>query len=190
MLPMFQRGYCDIRHALMVHNDCVSKLRQWGKDVTDLYLYSFDQLTDLFGDVREMIDYLKGLIWSEQDDQSVLAPLAGSQSFHTMLRYINESFCEDVSIQGLSKMFNVNANYISQLFRKNLDTTFTEYLSGLRLKRATELLKSTSIPINEIADLVGYKDHFYFSKLFKKTIGVSPKAFRNDRTQTESGNGS
>ena len=81
----------------------------------------------------------------------------------------------------LSKRFNLNPNYISQLFRKELDKTYTEYLTGLRMNRASVLLRTTSIPINEIAEQVGYKDYFYFSKMFKKTMGVPSRGYRYDQ---------
>lgn len=181
MLLMFQTGQRDIRHALLLFNDCISHLSRWGKEASDLFLYSFDQLADLFEDVREMIAYLKKLFSEEKTDLPVPFNPGRNQTFNAMLGHINEHYWEDISIQGMSKMFSVNANYISQIFRKELNKTFTEYLNSLRIERAASLLRSTSVPINEIADQVGYKDYFYFSKLFKKSRGVSPKSFRNDR---------
>ena len=150
----------------------------------DLYLYSFEQLADQFEDVRDMIDYLKGLFREEQTDQQHVSMQSGRiHTFSAILEYINEHFGEDITIQGLSKQFNLNSNYISQLFRKELDKTFTEHLTGLRMNRASELLRTTSIPINDIADQVGYQDYFYFSKMFKKIMGIPPRSYRYDQSQ-------
>ncbi|MBJ6361145.1 response regulator [Paenibacillus sp. GCM10012307] len=180
MLPSFANGQYDIRHAMLLYNDCISHLCRWGWDTADLYLYSFDQLADLFEDVREMVAYLKRLFVEEQAEHRFNAQPGRNQTLTAVLNYLDGHFGEDITIQGISKMFSLNANYISQLFRKELDKTFTEYLNGLRMERATALLRTTSIPINEIAEQVGYKDYFYFSKLFKKTRGVPPKSYRNE----------
>lgn len=181
LLSMFQSSLLNIRHALLLYNDCISKLNRNGKESDDLYLYSLDQLADQFEDVRDMIAYLKGLFREEQTEQQQVHIQPGRSTFSVMLAYINEHFSEDITILGISKRFNLNPNYISQLFRKELDKTFTEYLTGLRMSRASELLKTTSIPINEIADQVGYKDYFYFSKMFKKIIGTPPRTYRYDQ---------
>lgn len=179
-LPLFRNGQYDIRHAILLYNECMMQLSRLGRDTTDLYLYSFDQLTDLYDDVDEMIAYLKGLFRDEQSGRNFQIQHGRNQTLTGILSYLNENFSEDVTIHAISKRFNVNANYISQLFRKELDRTFTEYMNVLRMERATVLLKTTAIPIHEIADQVGYKDYFYFSKLFKKMMGVPPKTYRND----------
>ncbi|MDQ0064085.1 response regulator transcription factor [Paenibacillus harenae] len=186
---MFRSGHLNIRHALLLYNDCILQLSRKGMGSNELYLYSFEQLAEQFEDVRDMIDDLKRLFEEEKDQNHhhpvFMHPGRGS-TFSVMLEYINEHFGEDITILGLSKQFNLNPNYISQLFRKELDKTFTEYLTGLRMNRASELLRTTSIPINEIADQVGYKDYFYFSKMFKKILGVPPRGYRYDQNQNNS----
>ena len=184
LLDMFRSGLLNIRHALLLYNECISQLSRKGRESDELYLYSFEQLAEQFEDVRDMIDDLKRLFREEKDQthhQQVTTQPGRSSTFSAMLEYINDHFGEDITILGLSKRFNLNPNYISQLFRKELDKTFTEYLTGLRMNRASVLLRTTSIPINEIADQVGYKDYFYFSKMFKKIIGVPPRGYRYDQ---------
>lgn len=189
LLAMFRSGLLNIRHALLIYNDCISQLNRKGRESDELYLYSFEQLAEQFEDVQDMIDDLKRLFQEEKDQihhQQVSIQPGRSSTFSVMLEYINEHFGEDITILGLSKRFNINSNYISQLFRKELDKTFTEYLTGLRMNRASALLRTTSIPINEIAEQVGYKDYFYFSKMFKKIIGVPPRGYRYDQNQNNS----
>lgn len=189
LLAMFRSGLLNIRHALLLYNECILQLNRKGRESDELYLYSFEQLTEQFEDIQDMIDDLKRLFQEEKDQihhQQVSIQPGRSSTFSIMLEYINEHFGEDITILGLSKRFNINSNYISQLFRKELDKTFTEYLTGLRMNRASALLRTTSIPINEIADQVGYKDYFYFSKMFKKIMGVPPRGYRFDQNQNNS----
>jgi two-component system response regulator YesN len=181
ILLQFRTGCYDIRHAMQLHNDCVTQLSRRGRDASDLYLYSFDQTTELFEDVGDMIGYLQQAFREEQAERNVKLQFGRNQTLASILAYINERYSEDVSIQAISKRFNVSANYVSQLFRKELDKTFTEYLNGLRMERAADLLRTSSLPISEIAERVGYKDYFYFSKLFKKMLGAPPKSYRTEQ---------
>lgn len=75
-------------------------------------------------------------------------------------------------------------NHFCTVFSQETGETFTEYLTTLRLQRARELLRATSLRTGEIAAQVGYNDPHYFSYLFKKKYGVTPRDSRR-----EGGNG-
>ena len=88
---------------------------------------------------------------------------------------------EEISLNKAAHVANVSANHFSALFSQNMGQTFTEYLTGLRMSKAKELLRCTSMRSNEIAGEVGYKDAHYFSYLFKKTQGMTPSEYRKTR---------
>ncbi|MGO4376562.1 helix-turn-helix domain-containing protein, partial [Paenibacillus sp. MCAF20] len=66
----------------------------------------------------------------------------------------------------------------SQLFKKETNTTFTQYVTALRMEYACRLLSETDLPINEVAEQSGYSDYFYFSRIFKRTKGTTPSSYR------------
>ena len=88
---------------------------------------------------------------------------------------------EEISLNKAAHVANVSANHFSALFSQNMGQTFTEYLTGLRMSKAKELLRCTAMRSNEIAGEVGYKDAHYFSYLFKKTQGMTPSEYRKTR---------
>lgn len=98
--------------------------------------------------------------------------------FEEILHYIREHKEEKLSLQSISEFFFVNRNYICALFQKNLGTTFTQYLTSLRMDSAKNLLLHTDIPLSLIAEKSGFKDEFYFNKVFKKSEGISPGLYR------------
>ncbi len=102
----------------------------------------------------------------------------GSDSFDRVLGIIESSFVEIDSLDALGRLCSLEPNYICRLFRKYSQETPNQCLSRLKLNRAAELLLTYSKPINEIAREVGYADPFYFSRVFKKRFGCSPKDFR------------
>lgn len=117
----------------------------------------------------------KDRVRSQQD-----IPIHGgkNRTFNLIFQYINDNFSSNVSIQSIAKEFNVNANYVSQLFKKEVGTTFTEYVSKLRIEYACKLIASTDMSINEIAEKAGYDDYFYFSRIFKRLMGKSASNYR------------
>ncbi len=85
---------------------------------------------------------------------------------------------EDISLQQVAKEVNVSAGYFSTIFRQEEGVTFIECLTQYRMDKAKELLRCTSMKISEIGYTVGYGDAHYFSYLFKKICGCTPKEYR------------
>lgn len=102
----------------------------------------------------------------------------GHRTFKKSIKYINANYTEKIKIPHLAKLEGIsNSRYIT-LFSKEMGKTPSEYIIELRLGRARELLLSTDMAINLIGASVGYKDQYFFSKLFKKYIGMSPNTYR------------
>ena len=93
--------------------------------------------------------------------------------------YIQENYASNISLNEISEKFYVNPYYFSQLFKKKTGTTYQKYLTELRMKRAEVLLRETSLKVYEICEQVGYTDTNYFSKLFERSTGKKPSAFRS-----------
>ncbi len=102
-----------------------------------------------------------------------------SDTFQGALTYINEHYSEyDFSLENVSKHANMGRCYLSAMFTQNTGKTFIEYLTELRMKKALELMKNSSKMVYEIAEEVGYQNSTYFSTVFKKYYGKSPKEYR------------
>ena len=95
-----------------------------------------------------------------------------------LLNHINLNLSSDLSLKSLSQMFSVNASYLSSLFRREMDMTLTDYVNGRRIDTALKLLNTTDIQIQDIAYYVGIEDVNYFTRIFKKKIGVSPTEYK------------
>lgn len=86
---------------------------------------------------------------------------------------------EDISLGSVACEMKVSANYLSSAFSQSMERTFTEYITEKRMDRAKKLLLETELTSAEIATEVGYKDAHYFSFVFKKTAGISPREYRS-----------
>ncbi|WP_077613152.1 response regulator transcription factor [Clostridium sp. Marseille-P2415] len=86
---------------------------------------------------------------------------------------------EDISLNVVASSVNISPNHFSTIFSQEMGITFVEYLTKVRMEAAKELLLKTDLRTSEIGYQVGYKDPHYFSYIFKKTHGITPKAFRS-----------
>lgn len=98
------------------------------------------------------------------------------------IRYIDEHYrSEDISLNRVAKEVDLSPNYLSAVFSQEMGTTFVEYLTAKRMEKARELLRASDLRSGEIAAAVGYKDSHYFSFLFKKTQGCTPRDYRSGK---------
>lgn len=93
--------------------------------------------------------------------------------------YINENYFEELTLSGLADKYAVESSYFSRLFKQETGENLMLYIAGKRMEKAKELMRREDINIAEVAFMVGYDDYTYFSKVFKKHTGVSPREYRN-----------
>ncbi len=98
------------------------------------------------------------------------------------LKYIEENFSDEaLSLNSVAGAIGVSGNYFSSIFSQEMQMTFIEYVTKKRMEKAKKLLTQTQLHSSEIAGEVGYKDPHYFSFVFKKTVGCTPREYRNGK---------
>ena len=109
-----------------------------------------------------------------------------SDIMSSAIRYIEKHYTEEtLSLNAVAQAINISANYLSALFSQKMGISFVEYLTQKRMNRAKQLLQRTNMRSSEIAYEVGYRDPRYFSFVFRKTQGCTPRAFRAGETEEE-----
>lgn len=103
---------------------------------------------------------------------------SGYRTFKKSIKYIHANYTEKIQIPNLAKMEGLsNSRYIT-LFSKEMGKTPSEYILSLRLGRACDLLSTSNMEISLVGASSGYKDQYFFSKIFKKHMGMSPQEYR------------
>lgn len=95
-----------------------------------------------------------------------------------ILKEIQESYMEDITLNSLADKYNISASRLSTRMKESLGMSFSKYLTSMRIQRAKELLADDRLSLEQIAEMVGYQDYFYFIRVFKKVTGVSPSVYR------------
>ncbi|BBI33907.1 response regulator transcription factor [Cohnella abietis] len=180
---LIAEGWFTIRHAVSLYNMVLYHVYY----LEDEQLLSYQQLTNRFSHVNEMIANIQSLLLSHYNlsvvQSSKTIPLS---TFEKIAAYIDEHFKEDLSLQVISERLNLNPSYVSQLFRRESSETFLQYLTKKRIAYACRLLNETSLSIQEISENSGYLDYFHFAKTFKKNMGLTASQYREANSKEDS----
>ncbi len=94
-------------------------------------------------------------------------------------KYILEHVAEKLTLNKVAEVFNISPNYLSVLFSKYNDIGFTDYINQCKIDAAKKMLADGDYKIYEISDIFGFESAFYFSRVFKKVTGMSPRDYIN-----------
>jgi len=107
---------------------------------------------------------------------------AHSNPIRKVITYISTDLTADLSLKSLAAQINVNASYLSSLFKKEMGIPLTEYVNRSRIQHAQILLLTSDLPLKAIALRCGITDMQYFSRMFKRITGVTPKVYQDTAT--------
>lgn len=143
-------------------------------DESELYKSHF-KLIRTTSSLNELIGILKDAAGITVDS---LVHDVKSPVIHQVLNYIKESYNSDISLKTLGALYNIHPVYLGQLFHKEVNESFTDYINWYRIERAKELLRTSRMKVQDIARAVGYWETGYFNKQFKKYVGISPTDYK------------
>lgn len=124
-------------------------------------------------------NYMKEIIQRVLEHRDMASGQRYSDIMETAKKYIAEQYmAESISLNTVSAKVNMSPSYFSAVFSRAVGKTFVEYLTETRMNKAKELLMCSPMKTSEIGFEVGYKDPHYFSYIFKKTQGCSPKEYK------------
>ena len=131
-------------------------------------------------------EYITDLLTAALQLRDLKSQQENSDIVNSAIRYIEKHYTdENISLNSVAQAINISANYLSALFGQKMEVSFVEYLTQKRMNRAKQLLQRTNMRSSEIAYEVGYRDPRYFSFVFRKTQGCTPRAFRAGETEGE-----
>lgn len=124
---------------------------------------------------------------SREMDPALVVPNATQKEMyvHRILRFINDHYQENLSLDQIAGSLHLNKYYMCHCFKEVTGYTINVYLSKRRLDEAKKMLRTTDLPIGQISDQIGFNSPIHFSRLFKQHLGVSPQAYRNMNTNPD-----
>lgn len=172
----------SIRYTITAYLDALGIAQDSYNDRIDEYLSGLSLNSETIG---EYFVFLLGIAVELRDQKS---DVQSGRILRKAQEYIDVNFSnESLSLNEVAKEVGVSASYLSAIFSQNMQKTFIEYVTGKRMDRARYLLNTTDRSSGDIAAEVGYKDPHYFSFVFKKTQGLSPREYRTGKRAKKNG---
>lgn len=177
----------DIRMGGIDGLTFISKVRQISNDIPVIILSGHSEFEYARTAMRYKItDYLlKPINRVELSDtiskifkQENREVIDTSKQFNNILQYIDDHLSKEITLKNIAAHVYLNPQYVGQLFKSELNKTYTEYITEERLKRAKQLLKNTSLKVYEVAHLSGYRSPKHFMTIFKQEVGITPVQYR------------
>lgn len=135
------------------------------------------------GKIKELSELhpeiLEGAEPEESDEIDIYSGAANSFIVNKAMEYIKEHYNEKIRLVDVADEIYVSQWHLSKLLNKHTNSNFSEILNGIRIEKAKQLLKDPSLRIYDIAEMVGFSDLTHFSRVFKKTEGISANEYRN-----------
>ena len=133
-------------------------------------------------------DQMKSLLMQMMDEYfEVPHSDSGSEGMRHIVRrvksYIDAHYDEEISLGTLAQRFSVDDSYLSRMFKQQVGSNLMLYLASARIEQAKRLLAQKDLNITDVAQLVGYDDYAYFSRVFKRMEGRSPRTYREEEVR-------
>ncbi len=97
-----------------------------------------------------------------------------SELSQTIIRYLEEHFREDITLDGLAELLGYNKSYLCVAFKKDTHTTIIDFLNMIRIRRAAELIVYSDHSLTQVADICGFTSVSHFNRVFVKYVGITP----------------
>ncbi len=178
MQSLFFRQYV----TMDVYVTAAAVLESIGYDSNELVSRcgDFKHMVRTFQTVEQTKRYISNVMGTTIELREGVSKYTNTSLLKAARSYIEHNFDnEEISLNSVAASVNLSPNYFSTIFSQEMGQTFIEYLTQVRMKKAKELLRSSSMKTSEIAYAVGYKDAHYFSYLFKKTQKCTPREFKS-----------
>ncbi|MCR5836475.1 MAG: response regulator [Lachnospiraceae bacterium] len=133
-------------------------------------------------DILECVEKWANKLFGDVDkDVNVDEEASTNHFIRETCDYISEHYMEDISLSYMADYLGISSGYLSTLFAQNVKCGFVDYLNQVRIGRACSYLEQNYLKTYEVAYKVGFRDEKYFSKVFKKMMGMSPREYRVSR---------
>jgi two-component system response regulator YesN len=155
-------------------------LHDHGLQIEDIHsgFNMYKELEHLYS-IQDFTAWLRSLMLPVCEVMSRRGSQKHRKTIDFIIRYVQEHYSDDITLDVLAEKVYLTRNYLSQIFKQETGENYNTYLTRVRMEKAKELMLSGNYKIFEISQMVGYKNNAYFSQLFKKHTGLNPSEFNH-----------
>jgi len=156
-----------------------------GADVELIFGLNYKYLNEInnFSTVEELTVWLSRIMTRFTDCVFNLTDVKHVDVIYKAVEYVRKNYMKKITLEEVASHVYLSPSYFSKIFKEEMKVNFNTYLNQKRIEMSKKLLLDDSIVLVDVSNLVGYEDQSYFSKVFKKLVGVSPGKYRDLRGQ-------
>lgn len=164
------------KYKLLIEPQCAQMVNQLFTECYDSFVGGFVLYRFIY--CAQVLHHLLGVLFL---NNSSFSPAQRTSQFHSIeetLRFLHQNLYREVSLGEMSDHAGLSTSHFSFLFKQQTGYSPMDYFIHLKMQRACTMLSFSQKTVHEIAYEIGYSDPYYFSRIFKKIIGVSPRSYR------------
>ena len=156
-----------------------------GADIEEIFGLNYKYLNTIHGfkTVEELTYWLSKIMVRFTDCVFNLKDIKHVDVIYKAVNYIKENYMNKITLEEVASHVYLSPSYFSKIFKDDMKCNFNAYVNQIRVERSKQLLLNDNVNLVDISNMVGYEDQSYFSKVFKKIVGVTPGKFRGTRGQ-------
>ncbi len=156
-----------------------------GANVEEIFGLNFKYLSEIYQHktVEDLTFWISKIMARFTDCVFNLVDIRHKDTIYKALDYIKRNYIEQITLEDVANHVFLNPSYFSKLFKSEMNCTFVAYVNKVRINASKSLLMNNAIPLSDISTLVGFDDQSYFTKVFKREVGITPGKFRSTRGQ-------
>jgi two-component system response regulator YesN len=192
-----RKGFSNImNHIIQLFVQCKPSRSQAVNACSNLYYFitflleeredqSFPYILDVAGQLNRLADLNAVTAWLEGFRDQVAEALETYKEgkkdkyIELVMEYIRVHYREKITLNQMSALLNISQGHLSCIFKKQTGKNFSDYVTEIKIEKAKELIETYQYMMYEISDMLGFDTQYYFSAVFKKTTGYTPKEYES-----------
>lgn len=154
-----------------------------GADINEIFWFSNSYISELdrINTVEDLSVWISGILHRYINYSFDFAMVKHSDVVYKVMEYVKANYNKKLTLDEISKNVYLSKSYLSSMFKEETGHSLSAYINKVRVEKSKILLMDLSVSLVNIANMCGFEDQSYFTKVFKKMLGVSPKRYRDSR---------
>lgn len=154
-----------------------------GANVNEIFCFNYNYIKKIeqFRDIEDLSVWLTGIMHRFISYSFDFTKVKHSDIVYKVMQYIKSNYTKKLSLEEIAKHVYISSSYLSTIFKEETGQSLTSYINNFRIEKSKMLMLQDDLPLVDIANLCGLNDQSYFTKVFKRVTGLSPKAYRESR---------
>lgn len=154
-----------------------------GADVREIFLFNTRYIQDIehFTSLENLSVWLSGIMHRFISSSFDFTQVKHSDVVYKVMEYVRRNFSRKISLDDIAGEVYLSRSYLSSLFKEETGQSLFAYINHVRIEKSKQMLLDDTASLADVANLCGFEDQSYFTKVFKKAVGISPKKYRDTR---------